>query len=83
MLRVGPTSESHGLDLPGWSALRSDMANESQFIPDGGKSHSHQKYVVAQGNVVLRVLPREAHAQIRHCEIALVENNGRPQGEFT
>ncbi|GAQ80298.1 hypothetical protein KFL_000500520 [Klebsormidium nitens] len=55
------------------------MANESQFIPDGGKSHSHQKYVVAQGNVVLRVLPREAHAQIRHCEIALVENNGRPQ----
>lgn len=58
------------------------MASESQFIPDGGKSHSHQKYVVAQGNVVLRVLPRDAHAQIRHCEIALVENNGRPQGKI-
>lgn len=57
------------------------MAIESQYTTDGGKSHSHQKYVVAQGNVVLRALPREAQSQIRHCEIALVEYAGKPQGE--
>jgi hypothetical protein len=57
------------------------MGCGNPHTPDG-KLQCHQKYVAAQGNVVLRALPKEAQAQlIRHCEIALIENNGKPQGK--